>query len=444
MNCSSFFRSMSLSVLQSYDEHVFNLRHIWNSTWKLGLAALIGLTAGLFTWGLTLEEAERQTDVLNQQHDLLGGLLLLDLLLGIITTVLVAFRRVANLPITMVVALLAGFSSFSIGALLLSVTSLSTRRRPWPILITLVALAGGTLIHELAVWPRVQISDEGIPGVVVFLGMLLVFFLPVLLGWSIGSGRELVASLRREAAAARAGREAAHSRLRAEERNRIAREFHDELGHRLSMIALHAGALEYRKDIDPQQASEAAGRIRSSAQQALREVRSTLQVLRQEPDSTGNSKTDDATGLYTPVDHSEPSPDVAEQLRSLAEEAATAGSQMTLDVTADFKKLPVSIGRHLYRIIQESLTNALRHSPGAPIQVKVTGAPGDRVEVIVSNPLLMASADVDDSAEYRPEANAGSGLGLIGATERARLAGGGLSVATGTEFTVKAWFPWRQ
>lgn len=438
----SSFLPMSLGALQTYDEKVSDSRRIWNSAWKLGLAVMIGLTAGLLTWGPMLEEAERHTDALSQQYDLLGGLLLLDLFLGIITTVLVAFRRAAVLPITVAVAFVAGFSSFSIGALLLAVTSLSIRHRPWQIVITFIALLGGTLIQELLVWPRVQISDEGIPGGVVAVGLLLAFCLPVLLGWSVGSRRELVASLRREAATARAGREAAQSRVRAEERNRIAREFHDELGHRLSTIALHAGALEYREDVDPQQAREAAGSIRASAQQAMHEVRSTLQVLRAEPDHPESPEADAISAPYTPVDQADPPPDIVERLSALAQETTTAGSEVTLNIAADLQELPTDVGRHLYRIVQEALTNALRHSPGTPALVEINGIPGDRVDVVVSNPVLKASTERDGEPESRPEVSVGSGLGLTGALERAKLAGGGLSVESGAEFIVKAWFPW--
>lgn len=417
-------------------------RSIWSSTWKLALAGLIGLTAGLVSWGSTLEEAEQQAEVLGPEYDLLGGLLLLDLFLGLVTAVLVAFRRAALLPITATVAFLAGFSSFSIGAFLLVVTSLSIRRRPRQLLITLGALSCGVLTHELVVWPRAQLSDEEIPSVIILLGLVLVFLLPVLLGWSIGSRRELLASLRREASTARAGREAAQARARTEERNRIAREFHDELGHRLSMIALHAGALEYREDIGPEQARKTAGAIRTSAQQALSEVRSTLQVLRQETGQSGNPKADVTLGPPIPTCEDEPSPNIAERLSTLAQEVTAAGSPVTLDITTDIQQLPASTGRHLYRVIQETVTNALRHSLGAPITVQVIGAAGDRVDVIVSNPLPATSAGPCGLTTSHSGPVAGSGLGLVGATERAKLAGGGLNVETGTEFVVKAWFPW--
>lgn len=109
--------------------------------------------------------------------------------------------------------------------------------------------------------------------------------------------------------------------------------------------------------------------------------------------------------------------------------------KVTLDNrVADPAEAPAATGRTVYRIAQEALTNARKHAPGAPVTVTVTGGPGDGLTIEVRNP-----------APTEPfERVPGSGQGLIGLTERATLAGGGLEHGPGPDggFGVRAWLPW--
>ncbi|WP_123304083.1 sensor histidine kinase [Bogoriella caseilytica] len=424
----------------------------WNRVWKLALAAMIGFFAGLGVWGIgttTAFEGDVPTTAsgdlaLQGENVALLAVMLLDVVLGVLAMVLVGFRRRAPLAIAIALCLISGLSACSIGAFLLAVTSLGTRRRIRELLAALGAVTLSVAVVEFVLrhwlpFPGQEdaLFQSSVTGLLaVWISLVVSVALPGLLGWSIGARRELVESLRREAAAERAGRESAEARARSEERNRIAREFHDELGHRLSLIALHAGALEYRDDLDLARTQEAAGAIRRNAHEALHEVRSTLQILRSSGETSttaGKAAAPEpqlrATGSAEEV---EPSPDVAERLAELAAEVRRAGSPVEVVVEADLAQLPAGTGRHTYRVVQEALTNALRHAPRQPVRVSITGAPGDQVTVVVTNPTAVGA---------RPH-DGGAGVGLIGAAERVRLAGGDLSVSTGETFVVRAWLPW--
>ncbi|MGY2873488.1 signal transduction histidine kinase [Marmoricola sp. URHA0025 HA25] len=225
--------------------------------------------------------------------------------------------------------------------------------------------------------------------------------------------------------AERAEREEAlrEDRIRATERTRIAREMHDVVAHRISLVALHAGGLEVAPDHLTDQVREAASLIRSSAVLALDELRAAIGVLREdEPRSL------DRPGL--------------DRLGDLVQEARAAGQEVELVVdlqpvpAADGNADPLAapgVGRDVYRIVQEGLTNARKHAPGEPVRVAVTRADED-VEVVLVNSCVDRFLGVP-----------GTGSGLIGLVERAALAGGELShgVAPTGDFEVRARLPWR-
>lgn len=310
---------------------------------------MIGFAAWSLGWGLQLEGAD-------PDDQRVGGLLVLDLLPGLVCLVLAALRHRAPTVLTALIAFLAGLSSFSLGPFLLAVVSLSARRRIVLLLPSAAAAGVGLVLSQplLETGGIMPVSLWWVPVMV-----LATFIVPVLAGWNLGARRDLHESLRREAEAAHAERRSAEERARTEERNRIAREFHDELGHRLSLIVLHAGALEYREDMDPSQVRQGAEVIHRSAHQAMAEVRSTLSLLRESP----QGHEDTAAG-----ESAEPQPDVRERIEGLAGEVRAAGSEVSLQTDAELERLEPAAGRHLHRIIQEALTNALRHAPGAPIQ----------------------------------------------------------------------------
>jgi signal transduction histidine kinase len=217
----------------------------------------------------------------------------------------------------------------------------------------------------------------------------------VVLGWGlfVRARRELVRSLR--AQGDRAAEEA-----RAAERRRIAREMHDVLAHRLSLLSVHAGALEFRPDAPVEEVAEAAGVIRQSAKTALEELRGVIGVLRE----------DSGESLTQP-----PQPTLAD-VAALVEESRAAGMRVTARIELDDAAPPAAIGRTAYRIAQEGLTNARKHAPGAAVTLTVRAPDGDlQVEVRSLAPVAAPASPLP-----------GAGTGLIGLAERVSLAGGTL------------------
>ena len=233
---------------------------------------------------------------------------------------------------------------------------------------------------------------------------------------------------RRQSLRERAGRVEAEQELRVAEarqgeRNRIAREMHDVLAHRLSLLSLHAGALELRPDAAPEEVARAAGVVRDSAYQALEDLREVIGVLR-----TGVDRSDE-----TPE---RPQPTLAD-LPDLVDQSRRAGMRVRLDWQTDaLSAVPAGVGRSAYRIVQEGLTNARKHAPDAEVAVTVRATPGDGVTVEIRNPCPMGTGG--------GTAIPGAGIGLIGLTERAALAGGRLEhgPTPAGEFRLWAWLPW--
>ena len=234
----------------------------------------------------------------------------------------------------------------------------------------------------------------------------------VVLGWGlfVRARRELVRSLRAQG-------DRAADEARAAERRRIAREMHDVLAHRLSLLSVHAGALEFRPDAPAQEVAEAARVIRESARAALEELRGVIGVLRED---TGESLTQP------------PQPTLAE-LAALVEESREAGMRITTRIELGETAPSAAIGRTAYRIAQEGLTNARKHAPGAAVTLTVDALDSDlRVEVRSLPPVSSASAPLP-----------GAGTGLIGLAERVTLTGGELEhgVDPAGAFVLRARLP---
>src|SRR3954465_1762397 len=218
----------------------------------------------------------------------------------------------------------------------------------------------------------------------------------VVLGWGlfVRARRELVRSLRAQG-------DRAADEARAAERGRIAREMHDVLAPRLSLLSVHAGALEFHPDAPAEEVAEAAGVIRQSAKTALEELRAVIGVLREDSGET----------LTQP-----PQPTLAD-LAALVEESRGAGMRITARIELGDAAPPTSVGRTAYRIAQEGLTNARKHAPGAAVTLTVRAPDGDlEVEVRSLAPVAVAAAAPPP----------GTGTGLIGLAERVSLAGGTL------------------
>ena len=176
----------------------------------------------------------------------------------------------------------------------------------------------------------------------------------------IRSQRELMLALRERTRQAEAERDLRVAQARAQERTRIAREMHDVLAHRLSLLSLHAGALEVHPDAPPEEIARAAGVVRASAHQALEDLREVIDVLRAEPAGSETQRPQPTLG------------DVATSSRSRARPA----SSVALRAARRRAGVPAATGRTMYRIVQEGLTNALKHAPGAAVQTTIDGARG--------------------------------------------------------------------
>ncbi|MGI5230814.1 sensor histidine kinase [Actinoallomurus sp. CA-142502] len=290
----------------------------------------------------------------------------------------------------------------------------AAQRRRFPIAVAVTA--AGMAAHVVQ---RLWRPNSGIS-----LGwwLLLIFAAyGALLGWGAlaRSRRALLISLyeRAQRAEAEQGRRVAEARMA--ERRTLAREMHDVLAHRLSLVATHAGALEYRPDSSPEQLARAAGVVRTGVHQALEELRQVIGLLREEDDGH---------------DDLEPRPTLADLPRLVAE-AQEAGQPVRLrEEVTDATTLPPAAARTAYRVAQEGLTNARKHAPGRPVDVLLHGGPGTHLLIDIRNPLPAA-----DSAPAVP----GSGLGLVGLTERVRLAGGRLDHRIADrEFRLQASLPW--
>ena len=227
------------------------------------------------------------------------------------------------------------------------------------------------------------------------------------LAWAlfVRARRQLLSSLRERAERAEAERELLAERARQTERVRIAREMHDVLGHRVSLIALHAGGLEVTPGL-PADVAQTAGIIRATARQALVELREVIGVLRSSAEASS-----EATVGVPPA----PLPSLTDIPR-LVEDSRRAGARVTLDMSIPSGATPPGpLGRDAYRIVQEGLTNVHKHVVGGAAMVTVQGGPGAGLHLTVSNPLPRTGF------EYRA-----GGSGLIGLAERVALAGGTL------------------
>lgn len=336
----------------------------------------------------------------------------LDQVIGALACAAVWLRRRWPLGLAVVMVPVAVASDTAGGAAAAALFTLAVHRP-----FRYVAWVGGASIAVLPLtyWLR---PDGDIPyGVSIAFGVLVT---AAVIGWGmfVRSRRELLLSLRDRAL--RAENEAA---LRAEQAQRlaredIAREMHDVLAHRLTLLSVHAGALEFRPDAPRAEIVRAAGVIRESAHEALQDLRQVIGVLR-----GGDA---DASGRPQPT---------LDALDTLVAESREAGMKVVLDNhVTDPAAVPATLGRTAYRIAQEGLTNARKHAPGAEVTVAVTGAPGEGLTLSVRNP-----APPGDVPEVP-----GSGQGLIGLAERASLAGGRLRHAPGPDggFHLEAWLPW--
>ena len=361
-------------------------------------AAVVGLTAA----------------ITSAQQGLRGPLLAIDAIGGAELCLALWWRRprplglgLASLPV------LAVSSSAGPAGVIILYTVAAYRR--WQAAVLVAAAQVALLPLEYAIHPQGNNS-------------LTVYYLAGTLGPAVVVAWGMFRRSRRQAQRERARRAEAEEQLRIEqirhtERARIAREMHDVLAHRISLLSLHAGALEFRPDAPPEEVARAAAVIRASAHQALDDLRAVIGVLR------------DRTDAQAP----QPPQQTLTALPGLLQESRAAGMRIHAEVRVpDLAAVPDTIGRHALRIIQEGLTNARKHATSAPVELRLDGAPGHGLTIEVRNPSPVPATGQSTIP--------GTGTGLLGLTERAGLSGGRLEHGLDEHghFRLHAWLPWPQ
>jgi signal transduction histidine kinase len=249
--------------------------------------------------------------------------------------------------------------------------------------------------------------DEVVPAWFVLVGVWV-------LGRWIRHRRLDAAALAQRADAAERESERRSREAVVEERARIARELHDLVAHSMGVIVLQAQGAQRTLDHDPARTRAALEDIEGTGRNGLAEMRRLLGLL------TGPTEAAPA----------EPQPSLG-QLGDLMDRVRAAGTPVTLDVRGEVRDLPPGVELTAYRVVQESLTNALKHAPGAPVHVRVDYG-GDSVQVSVT----------DDGARV-PEAAESGGRGMVGMRERVALYDGELVAGPRAEggFAVSARLP---
>jgi signal transduction histidine kinase len=337
------------------------------------------------------------------QHELLLALL------ALFETVPLAWRRKRPLVVLAIVVVSSSIASFY-GA---------TRAEAIALLIALysvgahcdrrVAVRAGLAALIVLFFPLTLNTDHGFLVGIFQLGSLA-------LGWMFGA---YLGELRGRAARVRHEQENEKRRAVAEEQARIARELHDVMAHSVSVMVVQAAAAEDVFDSRPEQARTALRSIESTGREALAEIRRVLDVVRPldgEPELT-------------------PQPALS-RLDELIEQVRAAGLPVVLRVEGAQSEVPAGVDLSAYRIVQEALTNTLKHAEATQATVVLRYRPGE-----------LALEVSDDGRGARPESNGGSARGLIGMRERVALYGGemvaGHRADGGGGFEIRARFPLR-
>jgi signal transduction histidine kinase len=336
----------------------------------------------------------------------------LDVAAGVVGCAAVWLRRRWPVGLALLLIALATFSETVAGAMVVGLFTVAIHRPPRTTAAVFALSVLAALVYALLR------PEPGTPSLVLFLVGVIIQGAVVGWGLFIHFRRQLVESLRD-----RAVRAETEAQLRAEQaqqraRDEIAREMHDVLGHRLSLLSVHAGALEFRPGAPAEEVARAAKVIRENAHQALQDLREVIGVLR------------------APVGEL-PQPTLAD-VAQLVAESGRAGMRVALrDETSG--AVPDLAGRTAYRVVQEALTNARKHAPGAEVLVHLAGSPGNGLTVEVGNQPVPAPTPGPGPAN-----DPGAGQGLAGLAERVALANGRLEHGPtgGGGWRLAAWLPW--
>ncbi|WP_022917532.1 sensor histidine kinase [Ruania albidiflava] len=359
---------------------------------------------------------------------------MLGILAALVLPVSLCWRHRAPLAITLVVSGVALLLPLGTSTALVALVSLLTWRSSrweWPATAAVAVATAVTFVRDVlapsasaAFLQTVLAPPDTPPEALVPLSWWVVPIAVVLtVGPAVGIGllrRANRTTRLADARAASAGRQRAQlgdELARQRERERIAREVHDVLGHRLSLLNLHAGALEVNARDDAQLAQSAA-LVRASAARSMDDLRSLLAVLREDPDAEPTMR----------------EPSLAD-LPAMIEEAVAAGAPVSSSVFLDrAETADPALARAVYRVVQELLTNARKHASGAQVRLSVQGGPAEGICIDARNSYLGAGA------------GHGPGQGLQGVAERVELLGGHLAYGLddgGATFRVTVTLPWR-
>ncbi|MCX6522084.1 MAG: histidine kinase [Actinobacteria bacterium] len=373
--------------------------------WSVDAAAfVIAVVLGVAILSITVDDIA----------DMTSGQVTTDAVLGAVCCLSLWWRRRWPFGVALVCILVGAFSTSGSVAGLFALSSLAVHRNVRP------ALFVAALFVPSAVVCSIWLGRDNAWSVL--LPTTALAAAAIAWGMFVRARRQLVATLLDRARRAEADQLVRAERARLAERTRIAREMHDVLAHRISLVALHAGALEVARDLPPAQVRESAALLRVTAHQALEELRDVIGVLREEPGQERPSTV--------------PQPTLADIPR-LVEETRRSGARIDFEMDVDgAATAPGPLGRDAYRIVQEALTNVGKHARGTRAQVRVAGAPNRGLHVSVRNPAAVG-------IQEHP-AVPGSGTGLLGLQERVTLANGVLvhgPDASG-DFVVEADLPW--
>lgn len=342
-----------------------------------------------------------------------GPLLAGDIAIGALGCVALVWRRRWPVAIAVVLTVLSAFGSFIAGPSFLAVFSLAVHK---PLRYSLAVSAVGVFAAMSAFYLYPDAQED--PWTVVLLFSILISAVAVGWGTMVRNRRQLLISLAELARNVESEQRERIASARATERERLAREMHDVLAHRMSLLSVHAGALEFREDASQEEIRRAAGVIRAGVHQMLVDLRDVIGMLREETD------------------------DLASPMRTLAfvaelfDETELAGSPVRANIDIDdLESVPGVVSRAGYRIVQEGLTNARKHAGAVTITVTISGAPGQGLTICIRQPLNPV-AGLENSIP-------GTGSGLVGLHERVTLAGGEMEHGVvERNFVLTARLPW--